>query len=77
MRFMILVKATKDTEAGVMPEDDKLMTAEECAALTVRAMERRQRLLIMNWRGRFGRLVRIFAPGLVDRLALKSVREGR
>ena len=58
-------------------QDDKLMTAEECAALTVRAMERRQRLLIMNWRGRFGRLVRIFAPGLVDRLALKSVREGR
>jgi len=27
MRFMILVKATKDTEAGVMPEDDKLITA--------------------------------------------------
>jgi hypothetical protein len=27
MRFMILVKATKDTEAGVMPENDKLMTA--------------------------------------------------
>ena len=24
MRFMILVKATKDSEAGVMPEDDKL-----------------------------------------------------
>jgi len=24
MRFMILVKATKDTEAGVMPDDDKL-----------------------------------------------------
>ena len=24
MRFMILVKASKDTEAGVMPEDDKL-----------------------------------------------------
>lgn len=26
MRFMIIVKATKDTEAGVMPEDDKLMS---------------------------------------------------
>jgi hypothetical protein len=24
MRFMILVKASKDTEAGVMPDDDKL-----------------------------------------------------
>ena len=25
MRFMMIVKATKDTEAGVMPSDDKLM----------------------------------------------------
>jgi hypothetical protein len=25
MRFMIIVKATKDTEAGVMPTDDKLI----------------------------------------------------
>ncbi len=27
MRFMIIVKATRDTEAGVMPQDDKLMSA--------------------------------------------------
>jgi len=27
MRFMIVVKATKDTEAGVMPKDDKLMAS--------------------------------------------------
>lgn len=27
MRFMILVKADKDTEAGVMPDDDKLFSA--------------------------------------------------
>ena len=27
MRFMILVKASKDTEAGVMPDDDKLFAA--------------------------------------------------
>jgi hypothetical protein len=26
MRFMIIVKATKDTEAGVMPTDDKLIS---------------------------------------------------
>jgi len=60
-----------------MMKEDEIMTAEECARLTVKGMERRQRLVITNWRGRFGRLVRIFAPGLVDRLALKSVREGR
>ena len=27
MRFMIMVKATRDTEAGVMPQDDTLMAA--------------------------------------------------
>jgi hypothetical protein len=27
MRFMIIVKATRETEAGVMPEDDSLMAA--------------------------------------------------
>ena len=27
MRFMIIVKASKDTEAGVMPEDDALMAS--------------------------------------------------
>jgi hypothetical protein len=27
MRFMILVKASKDTEAGIFPEDDTLFTA--------------------------------------------------
>jgi short-subunit dehydrogenase len=57
--------------------EDKIMTAEECAVLTLRGMERRERLVLTNWRGRFGRLARIFAPGLVDRIALKSVREGR
>ena len=58
-------------------QEDKIMTAEELARLTVAAMEKRQRLLLTNWRGRFGRLARIFAPGLVDRLAMKSVREGK
>lgn len=58
-------------------QEARLMTAEECAALTVRAMERRQRLAVLSARGRWGRLVRLFAPGLIDRIAAKAVREGR
>lgn len=59
-------------------QEDKIMTAEECAALTVRGMEARERLVITNWRGgRLSRVLRVFAPGVVDRLALKAVREGR
>jgi len=29
MRFMIIVKATKDTEAGVMPGEERCLTAEQ------------------------------------------------
>jgi hypothetical protein len=53
------------------------MSAERCAGLVVRAMERRQRLLITSWRGRVGRIVRLFAPGLIDAVAKKAVAQGK
>ncbi len=67
------------TPLGRSPmQEDKIMTAETCAALTLAGMERRQRLVVTNWRGgMLSRLLKVFAPGLVDRLALKAVREGK
>ena len=63
---------------GTSPmQEARIMTAEECAALTVRAMERRQRLAILSARGRWGRFARLIAPGLIDRIAARAVREGR
>jgi short-subunit dehydrogenase len=58
-------------------QESRIMTAEECAALTIRAMERRRRLAILSLRGRLGRFVRLVAPGLIDRIAMKAVREGK
>jgi short-subunit dehydrogenase len=58
-------------------QESRIMTAEECARRIVRAMERRERLLVMSLRGRLGRLLRLFAPGLIDRIAARAVREGR
>jgi short-subunit dehydrogenase len=52
------------------------MPAEECAALIVGAMERRQRLLITSLRGRLGRFVRLIAPGVIDRIAARAIRRG-
>jgi hypothetical protein len=57
--------------------EDEVMTAEECARLMVRAMERRQRMLVMSLKGRLGRWVKLVAPGLVDRMAAAAVRKGR
>ncbi|HTL97774.1 MAG TPA: SDR family oxidoreductase [Holophagaceae bacterium] len=51
----------------------KVMTAEACAKLIVRAMARRQRLLITSARGRFGRWLKVLAPSLVDRIAARAV----
>jgi short-subunit dehydrogenase len=58
-------------------QEAHLMTAEECAALTLRAMERRQRMAILSARGRWGRFARLIAPGFIDRIAARAVREGR
>jgi len=52
------------------------MPAEECAALIVGAMERRQRLLITSLRGKLGRFVRLVAPRLIDKIAYRAIRRG-
>jgi short-subunit dehydrogenase len=63
---------------GVSPmQEPHIMTADECARLIVRAMQRRQRLLITSRRGRFVRWARLLVPGLVDRIAARAIRERR
>ena len=52
------------------------MSAEECAARIVGAMERRQRLLITSLRGKAGRFVRLIAPRLIDGIAYRAIRRG-
>ena len=58
-------------------QESQIMTAEACAARIARAIEGRERLVVMSPRGRLGRFVRLFAPGLIDRVAERAVREGR
>jgi short-subunit dehydrogenase len=55
----------------------EVMTAEDCARQIVRAMQQRRRMLVMTLKGRVGQWVRLAAPGLVDRMAERAVREGR
>jgi short-subunit dehydrogenase len=61
---------------GTTPmQESRIMSADECARLTVRAMQRRQRLAILSARGRVGRWARLIAPGMVDRIAQRAIRE--
>jgi short-subunit dehydrogenase len=57
--------------------EDEIMTAEECARRIVKAMTRRQRLLVMTLKGKLGRFAKLVAPALVDRLAAAAVRRGK
>jgi short-subunit dehydrogenase len=57
--------------------ESDVMSAEECARRIVRAMERRQRQLVMTLKGRLGRWLMLALPELVDRMAADAVRKGR
>ncbi len=52
---------------------DRVMTSEQCAARIYKAMAGRKRLLITSLRGKLGRFVRILAPSLIDRIAIRAV----
>jgi NAD(P)-dependent dehydrogenase (short-subunit alcohol dehydrogenase family) len=58
-------------------QEGKIMSAEQCARRIVRAAARRDRLWIGSLRGRVGRFVKLVAPGLVDAIAARAIRERR
>lgn len=61
---------------GTSPmQKDRIMTAEECAKLIRDAVLRRQRLLVTSGRGRLARMLRVFAPSVVDRLAARAIAQ--
>jgi len=66
----------RTVEASPVREAE-IMNAEACARLMVRAMEKRQRMLVMSFKGKLGRWAKLVAPGFVDRMAAETVRKGK
>jgi NAD(P)-dependent dehydrogenase (short-subunit alcohol dehydrogenase family) len=62
--------------AGVsgLKEDDAMPVA-ECARLIIDGMNRRQREVVMTAKARFGRLLKLLAPGIVENLALAALKD--
>lgn len=58
-------------------QEDKVMSAEECARITLQAVAKRKREEIMGLRGKIGQYIRLVAPGLIDRIALRAIERGR
>ncbi len=63
-------------EAGVSGLDEAgAMSVEECARLIVAGMEGRRREVVMTAKGKIGRFIKLFAPGVVERMALKALKK--
>ncbi|MCB1049957.1 MAG: SDR family oxidoreductase [Acidobacteria bacterium] len=58
-------------------QEDKVMSAETCARIIYRAAQKRKREVIMTLRGKLGIFLRMFLPGLIDRMAKKAIETGR
>lgn len=56
-------------------QEASIMTSEDCAALMVPAMAARRRMLITSTRGKVGRFLKVFAPGVIDRIAAKAIAD--
>lgn len=53
------------------------MSAEECCRLTLNAVAKRKRHVLMTWRAKVGRVLKLVSPALVDRLTKSAVRVRR
>ncbi len=58
-------------------EENGVMSVEECVHQIIPVIAKRRRELVMTTRGKLGMWIKLFAPGLVDKIALRSIEKGR
>jgi short-subunit dehydrogenase len=76
IRERVLGADGKPTGASPREEDGAgTMSVEECTRILVRAIDRREREVVMTATGKVGMWAKLLVPGLVDRVALRAVRE--
>jgi short-subunit dehydrogenase len=64
--------------AGNSPVREKeVMSAEECARITIDAMAKRRREVIMTPRAKLGMWLKLISPAAVDRIAKKAIEQGK
>ncbi|HEX5128352.1 MAG TPA: SDR family oxidoreductase [Usitatibacter sp.] len=61
---------------GHVPVRLDMMSVEECARITVAAMQARKREVVMTARGKMGAWLKLVAPGAVDRMAKRVIEKG-
>jgi short-subunit dehydrogenase len=61
---------------GHVPVRLHMMSVEECARITLAAMQARKREVVMTARGKMGAWLKLVAPGVVDRMAKRVIEQG-
>ena len=56
-------------------KEDGAMSVQECARLIIKAMNRRQREVVMTAQGKLGRLLKLVVPGAVEAMALAALKD--
>jgi short-subunit dehydrogenase len=56
-------------------KEDNAMPVEECARLIIAGMNRREREVVMTFKGKMGRFLKLIAPGMVEKLALAALKD--
>jgi len=60
-------------ERGYVRRPGETMATAECAERILAAAAARKRDVVMTWRGKVGRLLKLVAPSLVDRMARRAI----
>lgn len=60
-------------ERGFVRRKGETMETDECGRLILAAVAGRHRDLVMTWRGKVGRLLKLISPTLVDRIARQAI----
>jgi short-subunit dehydrogenase len=58
-------------------KEGEVMSVEDCARRIVKAIEGREREVVMTARGKIGLWLKLLAPAIVDRIARRAVEKGR
>lgn len=75
IRERVLGPDGKPTGASPRDESKDTMSLEECTDVCVRAIDRRAREVVMTPRAKLGMWLKLVAPGVVDRIAAKAIRQ--
>jgi short-subunit dehydrogenase len=52
---------------------DEVMSVDECASLCMRAIDARDREMVMTLKGKLGQWLKLIAPGVIDKMAKRAV----